>query len=233
MLRFVRRTVGDRQFALFATAYCRHLLKVLEDQRFARAVALVEGFDTRCRLAIDALERLADGEVLVGELMNCERDLYSDYFEIDAGAQGQIDQLNQGLWIPAPALIHLLILLLREERGARSKARECIRAAVRLDRFGMLENAETHMQCDLLRCVIRNPFHSFIHDVNLLGWNGDTVKKLAQWIYDQNCFERLGILGDALEEAGCTDNRVLSHCRDPRPHVRGCWAVDLILGKDR
>jgi hypothetical protein len=43
--------------------------------------------------------------------------------------------------------------------------------------------------------------------------------------------ERLPILADALEDAGCDNGDILSHCRSPGPHVRGCWAVDLILGK--
>jgi hypothetical protein len=40
------------------------------------------------------------------------------------------------------------------------------------------------------------------------------------------------ILADALEEAGCTDAAILSHLRGPGPHVRGCWVVDLLLGKE-
>jgi hypothetical protein len=54
---------------------------------------------------------------------------------------------------------------------------------------------------------------------------------LAQGIYDERAFERLPILADALEDAGCTDAAILVHCRGPGPHVRGCWVVDLILGK--
>jgi hypothetical protein len=44
--------------------------------------------------------------------------------------------------------------------------------------------------------------------------------------------DRLPILADALEEAGCTDADILAHCRGPGPHVRGCWVVDLLLGKE-
>ena len=58
-----------------------------------------------------------------------------------------------------------------------------------------------------------------------------TVVQLAQSIYDDRAFDRLPILADALEEAGCTDAAILDHCRGPGPHVRGCWAVDLLLGK--
>jgi hypothetical protein len=55
---------------------------------------------------------------------------------------------------------------------------------------------------------------------------------LARSIYDEHRFVEMPILADALEEAGCTDPDILSHCRGPGPHVRGCWPVDLILGKE-
>jgi len=54
---------------------------------------------------------------------------------------------------------------------------------------------------------------------------------MAQMIYENRSFGILAILADALEEAGCADTDILDHLRGPGPHVRGCWAVDLILGK--
>jgi hypothetical protein len=57
------------------------------------------------------------------------------------------------------------------------------------------------------------------------------VVKLAQAIYDDRAFDRLPILADALEDAGCHDAGILAHCRGPGPHVKGCWVVDLLLGK--
>jgi hypothetical protein len=62
--------------------------------------------------------------------------------------------------------------------------------------------------------------------------SSDTVLNMANAIYAERAFDRLPILADALEEAGCTDADVLAHCRGPGPHVRGCWVVDLILGKE-
>jgi hypothetical protein len=58
------------------------------------------------------------------------------------------------------------------------------------------------------------------------------VVRLAQGIYEDRAFDRLPVLADALEEAGCDNAEILSHCRGPGPHVRGCWAVDLSLGKE-
>ena len=64
-----------------------------------------------------------------------------------------------------------------------------------------------------------------------LSWSQSTVLRLAEHITQEGCFDELPILGDALEEAGCADRALLDHCRGPGPHVRGCWAVDLILGR--
>src|SRR5207244_2679385 len=57
------------------------------------------------------------------------------------------------------------------------------------------------------------------------AWNDGTVVKLAQGIYHERAFDRLPMLADALEDAGCTDATILAHCRGPGPHARGCWAT--------
>jgi hypothetical protein len=58
------------------------------------------------------------------------------------------------------------------------------------------------------------------------------VLAIAQAICNEGSFDRLPTLADALERAGCTDTDILSHCRSEGPHVRGCWVVDLLLGKE-
>jgi hypothetical protein len=65
------------------------------------------------------------------------------------------------------------------------------------------------------------------------AWRTPNVVALTQSIYDDRAFERMPILADALEDAGCDNADILEHCRRPSPteHVRGCWVVDLILGK--
>lgn len=132
----------------------------------------------------------------------------------------------------------------------------------------------------LVRDIFGNPFRPVAslrqHRVSFQGqtdlsypswltWNDGLVRKLAQTIYDERAFERIPILADALEEAGCTNEDILRHCRgykrcvqcpenredgcpycpdgwvedwwlrtpSPTPplHVRGCWVVDLLLGK--
>jgi hypothetical protein len=83
----------------------------------------------------------------------------------------------------------------------------------------------------LCRCIFKNPFRPASLDPGWLAWNDGTVVKLARSIYEERAFDRLPILADALEEAGCTDADMLAHCRGPGPHVRGCWVVDTLLGK--
>ena len=65
-----------------------------------------------------------------------------------------------------------------------------------------------------------------------LAWEGGMGVNFARGIYDEEAFDRMPILADALEEAGCTDEAILNHLRSPGPHVRGCWALDLVLGKE-
>jgi hypothetical protein len=63
-------------------------------------------------------------------------------------------------------------------------------------------------------------------------WRTDTVGALARQMYEACEFSAMPILADALQDAGCDSEDVLSHCRGPGPHVRGCWVVDLVLGKE-
>jgi hypothetical protein len=91
---------------------------------------------------------------------------------------------------------------------------------------------ETRAQCILIRDIFGNPFRPQPSiDSSWLSWNDGIVSKLAKAIYDDRAFDRLPILADALEEAGCTNADILEHCRQPGEHVRGCWGVDLVLGK--
>jgi hypothetical protein len=83
----------------------------------------------------------------------------------------------------------------------------------------------------LLRDIVGNPFHAVTVASAVLMWNDGTIRRIAEGIYDERAFDRLPILHDALLDAGCDDEAILSHCRSAGPHVRGCWVIDLILGK--
>jgi hypothetical protein len=63
------------------------------------------------------------------------------------------------------------------------------------------------------------------------AWNDGAVGRIAEGVYKARTFDLLPKLADALEDAGCTDAELLGHLRGPRPHVRGCWALDLVLSK--
>jgi hypothetical protein len=80
-----------------------------------------------------------------------------------------------------------------------------------------------------LRDIFGNPFRPVAFDPR---WRTSDVVGVARAIYDDKAFERMPILGDALMDAGCEDEQVISHCRGDGPHVRGCWVVDLILEKE-
>jgi hypothetical protein len=82
------------------------------------------------------------------------------------------------------------------------------------------------------------PFRSVSLDPAVLSWNDATVVRIARAAYDERDMPsglldnvRLAVLADALEEAGCRDQEILSHCRSGGEHVRGCWVVDLLLGR--
>lgn len=82
--------------------------------------------------------------------------------------------------------------------------------------------------CGLLRDIFGNPFHTHTCDST---WLTSTVTLLATAIYAEKAFERLPILADALEDAGCDSTEILTHLRGDGTHVAGCWALDLVLGK--
>jgi hypothetical protein len=87
-----------------------------------------------------------------------------------------------------------------------------------------------------LRCIFANPFRPVTLEP---AWRTPTAVSLAQAAYDDRILpsgeldrDRLAVLADALEDAGCTNPDILDHLRGRGPHVRGCWALDLVLGRE-
>jgi hypothetical protein len=100
------------------------------------------------------------------------------------------------------------------------------------------EESARQAQAALFFDIFGNPFRPASTSPSWLSWNSGAVVKLAQAAYDERHLPagsldngRLAILADALEEAGCPNQDILGHCRSGGEHVRGCWAVDAILGK--
>jgi hypothetical protein len=87
---------------------------------------------------------------------------------------------------------------------------------------------ERRGQVALLLDVFGNPFRPSLLPAAVRAWNDGTVGKLAQSLYNERAYDRLGVLADALTDAGCADDVLLSHLRSAGPHVRGCWALDLV-----
>ena len=79
------------------------------------------------------------------------------------------------------------------------------------------------------RDIFGNPFRPITFDPS---WRTLIAVRLAQTIYDERSFNKMPELGDALERAGCRDEAILNHCREHGEHVRGCWVVDMVLGKE-
>ncbi len=87
---------------------------------------------------------------------------------------------------------------------------------------------EHAVQAQLFKDVFGNPFQPPTFDPS---WRTSTAAALASAMYESRNFDAMPILADALEDAGCDSTDVLAHCRGDGPHVRGCWVVDLVLGK--
>jgi hypothetical protein len=91
----------------------------------------------------------------------------------------------------------------------------------------------------LLREVFGNPFATrrkrksdpFRGSMFDPAWRTDTAVALALQMYEARDFSAMPILADALQDAGCTNDNILDHCREPSEHVRGCWVVDLVLDR--
>ena len=88
-------------------------------------------------------------------------------------------------------------------------------------------------QMGILACVFGVPHRLRRIQITLdPSWLTPAVVALAAQMYESRDFGAMPILADALQDAGCDSADVLDHCRGPGPHVRGCWVVDLILGKE-
>lgn len=115
------------------------------------------------------------------------------------------------------------------EIAARNAARSA-QAGVASNHILGTEAGELLAQANLVREIIGpQPFRQITVDPR---WQTPAVVQLAQTIYDNRAFERIPELADALYEAGCDNDGILAHCRGPGPHVRGCWVLDLVLGKE-
>jgi hypothetical protein len=219
MLTFVRQKVSERKLRLFTVACCRRIWGLLTDKRSREAVAVAERFaDT-----LASEEERASARRAALDASNEARQAFVDHPDRgwDALCLGELSTDAADYTVYTPGL---------------HKAAECARRAVQyawnLSPTGVEPETEQAAQCHLLRDVFGNPFRPVLPDPDWLCWNNGTVARLAQGIYEERAFERMPILADALEDAGCADTAMLDHLRGPGPHVRGCHVLDLLIGRE-
>jgi hypothetical protein len=198
-----------RKWLLFGCACCRILR-----WRFV---------DKRSWAAVEAVERFIEGEV--GDAVVQAAGVEADAAWDDVGPFRGTWRLTGSGQITALASHHLLFPFAWSQATAKS-FRASVVEAVAVVRQAV--DPRKARQADLLRDVFGNPFRRVAVDP---AWLTSTVVALARGIYAEKAFDRLPILADALMDAGCDHAAVLGHCRSDGPHVRGCWVVDLLLGK--
>jgi hypothetical protein len=162
----------------------------------------------KIRIGVEESERYADGDATSDELANATTEAASSLqWTYDRGTTEDANAAMQMLWAMAPERM----------RAVRVRSEE-----------QWFTEADKRQIKSLILDVLHNPFRPVAVDPE---WLTSTVVLLADGIYRERAFDRLPILADALQDAGCTSAELLDHCRGPGPHVRGCWVVDLLLEK--
>jgi hypothetical protein len=207
LVQQVRGKVSDRKLRLFACACVRQVWYLLSDER--------------CRQAVITAEAFADGQTTVERLAAAR-----------SAAQSAKDDVKTSNWAIRDAANAAWV-------SCRVEAEVTAWAAAWNARSSTARGAEQTVMdsvmkghCDLFREVFGNPYRSVAVDHTWLTWGEGRVLQAAQALYDDRAFDRLPLLADALEDAGCDDAAILCHCRSGGEHVRGCWVVDLLLGKE-
>jgi hypothetical protein len=205
MLQFLasrRGTPDDRKLRLFACACVRRLLPLLSDRR--------------CRAALETSEAFAEGRSIRRNLEAVHR------------AAQQVASAAWSAWMGTPEREQAMRVAQAVVSVTLPDALPAAWDAARDSALvGSLSPAA--VQADLLREIFGNPFRTVAVDPAWLSWNGRVVTRLVREIHEEGRYEHLPVLADALEEAGCQDEGLLRHCRQPEGHVRGCWAVDGLL----
>jgi hypothetical protein len=211
MLQFLLGKVSGRKLRLFAVACCRRIWPLLTDER--------------SRQAVETAERYADDVATKEELAAAGQ---SAWAAKDAAKEADKDAARAAA--RATEFVSYQVGWDAAWDAAWDTAREAARAA---------REAANQSHAALLRDISGNLSGAAFVDASWLSWNDGTVRRIAQGIYEERRMPegtldnaRLAILADALEESGCTDPDILAHCRQPGLHVRGCWVVDLLLGKE-
>jgi hypothetical protein len=216
MLEFLRGKASDRKLRLFACASCS-----LRYGEHFRTIPLEVGGDPGQK-AIQVAEHYADGLASSHEVEAAEKKA-SDYSDRFIDETFGFSEAAAAYWAAAGLLRESAFLMSAWPVTFPSDTEEMRAAQAALFRevFGLL------------------PFRPASLDPSWLTWKDGTIPRLAEVIYHDRELpsghldhHRLAVLANALEDAGCENAEILNHCRGPGPHVRGCWVVDLLLGKE-
>ena len=229
MLEFLEWNASDRKLRLLACACCRHLLGQVS-------------VDSWGRKAVDVAELFADGKASPQDLQDAAAAATSGATAGLAGASQSAGLACGSAASPKGGSHAVYYALAMTGSAVREYAAVIVPAGDDHPPFvvGGEEalTKERWVQAALVRDLLGNPFRPVAVDPAWLAWHGGAVKSLAEAVYEERELPsghldaaRLAVLADMLEEAGCNDARLLGHLRGPGPHVRGCWVVDLLLGK--
>ena len=172
--------------------------------------------------AVEVAERFADGLATKRELHSARKKLTAAAYGLtgtESWWQAFQKELSASTWEIDPWLLtaasaHELAITDEILRGAME----------------MVSGPD--IRCALVRDLFGNPLEPVSLAPSWLTWQGGLIASMARQIYESRNFTDMPILADALEEAGCTNADILNHCRQPGEHVRGCWVIDLLLGKE-
>ena len=216
MLTFLRDAgrTSDRKLRLFALTTC------------VRVVHLVVGLDGN-RLLLLA-EQCAEAAAEPEQVREADALLRWYAAANSVNARGDANQHGE-----VEASWTFQTLLPPNEQTAWHAAWHNAMYAIMALHYSQEDVTEGRSQAALLRDIVGNPFAPPRPvEAAWLRWNDGTVVRIAQGIYEERAFERMGVLADGLLDAGCDDEKMLQHCRQEEAvHARGCWVIDLLLGK--
>jgi hypothetical protein len=213
MLEFLRDKASKRKLQLFVCAACRRQWPLLQEERI--------------RNAVEISERYADGTVGDPELASVAITAWFVVRPLPTNAPAHRARWAAA-WSAAPANRYFAENASAYLLGATGGIVNFLLGVLGIVTAQPERFSQAGLLCDIFGIPFR-PTPSL--PIAVLAWNDRTVLRIAQGIYEERAFDSLAILADALLDAGCDNEDLLAHCRSAGPHVRGCWAVDLILGK--